>query len=67
LKATTAANRRTTFFPKVCKLDNTIASPKQPQSDIGFAMANQNVNNVMNDKKMRDNIVDKRLRKPKKK
>ena len=37
----------TMFFQKVCQLLMTNASPKQPQSDTGSAMAIQSVSGVM--------------------
>jgi hypothetical protein len=43
------ANNNNTFFPKVCQLDNTTASPKHPQSEIGSSIASHNVNGVIND------------------
>lgn len=37
----------TMFFQKVCQLEITKASPKQPQSETGSAIAIQSVSGVM--------------------
>ena len=43
----TAAPNSTTFFQKVCQLVSTSASPKQPQSLMGFSMASHSVSSVI--------------------
>ena len=37
----------TTFFQNVCQLVSTSASPKHPQSLMGFSMANHSVSGVI--------------------
>ena len=44
-----AAISNTTFLAKVSQFDKTTASPKQPQSDIGLAMASHSVSGVISD------------------
>ena len=48
-KATMTAHAdSTTFFQNVIQLLRWTASPKQPQSEIGFAMASHSVSGVIN-------------------
>ena len=42
-----AAANSTTFFQNVCQLVSTSASPKQPQSLIGLAIASHSVSSVI--------------------
>ena len=44
--STTAKASKTTFFQNVSQLDSLMASPKQPQSLMGSAMASHSVSGV---------------------
>lgn len=67
LKTDTAAINNTTFLPNVSQFVNTHASPKQPQSDTGFANARYSVSGVITIISNNARVVANRRRIPKNK
>mgnify|MGYP001027819625 CR=1 FL=1 len=65
LKTDTAAINNTTFLPNVSQFVNTHASPKQPQSDTGFANARYSVSGVITIISNNARVVANRRRIPK--